>query len=207
MTYRLAIFDFDGTLADTFPFFLGAFNTVADCHGFRRLDPARIDELRHYDVRRMMDHVGLPMWKLPLAAKTFIAMMRDGAASIAPFAGVPDALRHLAAQDVRLALVSSNSEANVRAVLGAELAGLMAHVECGMSIFGKASRIRNVLREAGVAPVDAIYVGDQATDGEAARKAGVPFGAVHWGYATIESLRAAGCDEEFATPSDLYRIA
>jgi phosphoglycolate phosphatase len=35
----------------------------------------------------------------------------------------------------------------------------------------------------------------------------VAFGAVHWGYATIEALRLEGTDVEFATPQDLYRIA
>jgi phosphoglycolate phosphatase len=207
MTYRLAIFDFDGTLADSFPFFLSVFNTVADRHGFRRIDTARAGELRHHGVREVMDHVGMPMWKLPLASKTFIGMMRENAASVPTFPGIPDALRHLAAHGVRLAVVSSNSEANVRAVLGRELAGLFARFECGMSVFGKARRIRTVLRDAGIAPREAIYIGDQATDLEAAQEAGVPFGAVHWGYATIAALRAAGCDEEFETPRDLHRIA
>jgi phosphoglycolate phosphatase len=207
MTYRLAIFDFDGTLADSFPFFLSVFDTVADRHGFRRIDTSRVDELRHHGVREVMAHVGMPMWKLPLASKTFIDLMREGAASIPPFAGIPEALRHLTARGVRMAVVSSNAEANVRAVLGPELAALFTRFECGMSIFGKASRIRAVLRHAKVGPREAIYVGDQATDLEAARAAGVPFGAVHWGYATIEALRAAGCDEEFATPADLHRIA
>jgi len=43
--------------------------------------------------------------------------------------------------------------------------------------------------------------------GEAAHKAGVAFGAVHWGYATIEALRAQDCATEFVTPADLHRIA
>ena len=51
MTYRLAIFDFDGTLADSFPFFLSVFNTIADRHGFRRIatdqGPEHIERLRH----------------------------------------------------------------------------------------------------------------------------------------------------------------
>lgn len=37
MRYRLVLFDFDGTLADAFPFFLSVFNTIADRHGFKRL--------------------------------------------------------------------------------------------------------------------------------------------------------------------------
>jgi phosphoglycolate phosphatase len=46
MTYRLAIFDFDGTLADSFPFFLSVFNTIADLHGFRRIDIGNSAHLR-----------------------------------------------------------------------------------------------------------------------------------------------------------------
>ena len=207
MTYRLAIFDFDGTLADSFPFFLSVFNTIADRHGFRRIDIAKSAHLRHYGTRQMMDYVGMPAWKLPAASRTFMAMMKENAGSIALFDGIADALKHLAAQGVLLTVVSSNSEHNVRTVLGPELAALVAQFECGMSIFGKASRIRAVLKRCGTAPNEAIYIGDQGTDAEASRKAGVDFGAVHWGFATIEALREHGCAQEFITPLDLHRIA
>jgi phosphoglycolate phosphatase len=195
MNYRLAIFDFDGTLADSFPFFLSVFNTIADRHDFRRIDVEKAGQLRHYDTRQMMDHVGMPAWKLPAASRTFMAMMKESAGAIDLFDGV------------LVTVVSSNSGHNVRTVLGPELSALVARFECGMSIFGKASRIRAVLKRCGVAPGEAIYIGDQGTDAEASRKAGVDFGAVHWGYATIEALRAVGCDDEFATPAELRRIA
>jgi phosphoglycolate phosphatase len=207
MTYQLAIFDFDGTLADTFPFFLSVFNTIADRHGFRRIDVEKAGELRHHGMRQVMAHVGLPTWKLPAASRTFMAMMKENAASIALFDGVAEALRHLAEQGVLVAVVSSNSEHNVRTVLGPELAGLVVRFDCGMSVFGKASRIRAVLRRCDVAARDAIYIGDQGTDAEASRKAGVDFGAVHWGYATIEALRQHGCAHEFITPHELHLIA
>ena len=35
--YKLVIFDFDGTLADSFPWFAGVLNGVADRYGFRRV--------------------------------------------------------------------------------------------------------------------------------------------------------------------------
>ena len=207
MSYHLAIFDFDGTLADSFPFFLSVFNTIADKHGFKRIDTSRAGELRHYGTRQMMELVGMPAWKLPLASKSFIGMMKDGAHTISLFDGVADALRYLHGRGVQLTVVSSNSEHNVRTILGPELAALVLQFECGMSIFGKASRIRAVLEDRGVAAAQAIYVGDQGTDAEAARKAGVAFGAVHWGYAPIEALRRQACATEFLTPHDLRRIA
>jgi phosphoglycolate phosphatase len=207
MNYRLAIFDFDGTLADSFPFFLSVFNTIADRHGFSRIDVERAGELRHYSVRQVMHHVGMPAWKLPLASQTFMAMMQDSAHMVPLFGGIAAALRHLHERGVLLTVVSSNSEHNVRAVLGPELAALVRRFDCGMSVFGKAGRIRAVLKSCGVAPADALYIGDQALDAEAARKAGVAFGAVHWGYAAIEALRAQACVTEFVTPADLRRIA
>ena len=88
MPYQLAIFDFDGTLADSFPFFLSVFNTIADLHGFRRIDVAKAGQLRHYGMRQVMAHVGMPAWKLPAVSRTFMALMKENAGSIYLFDGV-----------------------------------------------------------------------------------------------------------------------
>jgi phosphoglycolate phosphatase len=206
-TYRLAIFDFDGTLADSFRFFAGVFNALAARHGFRPIDPDAVEQYRGASPREMMAHVGLPAWKLPFVARDFMACMRANRGAIALFDGVGEVLQVLAARGVRLALVSSNAEDNVRAVLGEDNARLFGHFECGMSIFGKAARIGRTLHEMGVPRDEAICIGDQVPDLEAARKVGVAFGAVAWGYATIESLRAHAPDEEFAQVADLLRLA
>ena len=57
-------------------------------------------------------------------------------------------------------------------------------------MFGKAARFRKVLRRTGIAARDAIAIGDEIRDLEAAQKAGVAFGAVTWGYTTAEALIA-----------------
>jgi len=43
MGYRLAIFDFDGTLANSFPWFCTVLNEVAAKHGFRRVNESEVD--------------------------------------------------------------------------------------------------------------------------------------------------------------------
>ena len=45
-TYKLVIFDFDGTLADSFPWFLKTINAVALRYHFKQIDPEQIDNLR-----------------------------------------------------------------------------------------------------------------------------------------------------------------
>lgn len=207
MKYRLAIFDFDGTLADSFPFFVRVFNQLAEKHGFKQIDPELVPTFRHYTPRQMMEMVGLPGWKLPFVARSFISLMKQNAASISLFEQVTDMLLHLANNGVTLAIVSSNSYDNVSQVLGAENVKLISQFECGMSIFGKPARIRKVLKKTGILSKEAIYIGDQVTDLEAAHDVNVAFGAVSWGYGAIESFREHSPEQEFHSVSEIRNIA
>ena len=96
---------------------------------------------------------------------------------------------------------------NISLILGPAITNLISQFECGMSIFGKAARIQKVLKKTGIPCHEAIYIGDQVADIEAARKEKVAFGAVSWGYTTIESLREHFPDEEFDSVSAIRRIA
>lgn len=133
--------------------------------------------------------------------------MREEGQHVVPFEGVDAVLRQLDASGAALALVSSNSAVNCRRVLGDDNWRRFAHVECGASIFGKRRRIARVLKSARVPRDRAIYVGDQLADAEAARAAGVAFGAVAWGYASFHSLIAAKPEAEFARLKDLGQLA
>lgn len=207
MKYRLAIFDFDGTLADSFPFFLRVFNQLARQHGFKGIDPELAPTFRHYTPRQMMELVGMPAWKLPLVARSFISLMKQNATSISLFEQVDETLLQLVNHGMVLAIVSSNSYDNISQILGPANTKLIRHFECGMSIFGKPTRIQKVLKKTGIASHEVIYIGDQVTDLEAARKVSIAFGAVSWGYGTIESLREHSPEEEFESVSAITRIA
>ncbi len=202
----LAIFDFDGTLADSFPFFLTVFNRLAEQHGFDSIDLDKAGAFRGYGARQMMQHVGMPRWKLPLVARSFLALMKENSHRISMFDGVGDMLRHLHAHNVKLAVVTSNSHDNVASILGKENMALISHLETGASIFGKAPRIARVLERSDAAHERTIYIGDQVSDLEAARKAKIAFGAVSWGYATLESLLMHRPNLVFQSVSDLKRL-
>jgi phosphoglycolate phosphatase len=205
--YKLAIFDFDGTLADTFPFFIRVFNQLAEQHGFKGIDPELAPTFRHYTPRQMMELVGMPAWKLPFVAKSFISLMKQSAASISLFEHTDEMLLDLASKGVTIAIVSSNSYDNISQILGPANTKLISQFECGMSIFGKPTRIQKVIKKTGIPYSEVIYIGDQVPDLEAARKEKIAFGAVAWGYGTIESLREHSPEEEFDNVSDIGRIA
>lgn len=204
--YRLALFDFDGTLADSFPFFVDAVNQLARQHGFRPIAPEQVPLMRGQDARRNMELLGLPSWKLPFVAAGFIQMMRRRSSSIPLFEGVGRTLRYLSDRGLVLALVTSNSLDNALQVLGPESARLFAHRQGRLPLLGKQVSIRRVLAASGITPAEAIYIGDQISDLEAARAAGVAFGAVAWGYGDIESLCQQEPQEVFRRVSDLRRL-
>jgi phosphoglycolate phosphatase len=200
--YKLLIFDFDGTLADSYPWFESVFNEVAAHYGFRRVDAAERDTLRALDARAFLASLGVPRWKLPLIARHMRALKEDSLDQIELFPGASAMLRRLAANGITLAMVSSDTEANVRQVLGAN-APLFAHYACSASLFGKAPKIRKVLRRAGIKPHEALSIGDEIRDLEAARASGVAFGAVSWGYARREALEARGPDLFFTAVEEI----
>lgn len=190
MKHRLAVFDFDGTLADSFPFFLASFSELAHAHGLRPLDRARLDELRRLDARQLMRHVGLPAWKAPLVAMHFRRLMAGRTAQIALFDGMPALLRDLAGAGVELAVLSSNSRDNVQAVLGPGLTGLIRHLDCGVSLMGKKRKLRALLARTGFAPGQTVCIGDEIRDIEAARGVRATAAAVGWGYTLPDALAA-----------------
>jgi phosphoglycolate phosphatase len=203
MRYDLAIFDFDGTLADSLPWFLDVFNEIADRFRFIRMERSELDTLRRYRPHKILRLLGIPLWKVPIIASYMRALMTRNIDRIALFEGVADVLRRLAGRRIALAVVSSNSRENVRRVLGPEVAALVDYYECGASLFGKKSKFKKVLARSGVAPTAAICIGDEIRDLEAARSAGIAFGAVSWGYNDVEALRAHSPTEVFTTPADL----
>jgi len=196
MPYALVIFDLDGTLADSFPWFLRVINDIADRFGFRRVAAEDIEGLRHASTREILSQLEVPLWKLPAIARHARRLKAEAASEILLFAGVEAMLRTLTENGVQLALVTSDSEANAREKLG-PAAVLFSHFDCSTSLFGKPAKFRRVIRRAGVEPAQVIAIGDEVRDIEAARAAGIACGAVCWGYAAPAALRALGPDHVF----------
>jgi phosphoglycolate phosphatase len=190
MKYKLVIFDFDGTLADSFPFFLRTVNILADKYNFQRIEDKDVDTLRGLDARQMMKVSKLPAWKIPFIARSFIRLMAQDIDKIQLFNGVTGLLKQLSAHGVQLAIVSSNSKENVRKVLGADIALLINQYECGTALFGKQSKFKKVMAKSGVTPAETLCIGDELRDIDAAQSVKSACGAVAWGYTRIDALQA-----------------
>jgi phosphoglycolate phosphatase len=180
--YNLVIFDFDGTLADSFPVFLEAWNVLAADHGFKTVADVDIDRLRNYSARQVIAEVGLSWWRLPLVARQLRRFMREQVDRVGLFDDVDLMLHRLKAEGVTVAIVTSNSRENVERILGDENAALIDHYSCSASLFGKRRGTRSVIKASGVSTGEVLCVGDEIRDVDVARDLGLDFAAVSWGY-------------------------
>jgi phosphoglycolate phosphatase len=203
LKYRLIIFDVDGTLADSFPWFAHVINDVADRFGFRPVAPDELETLRGCDAVTILRRLGVANWKLPMIARHMRALKAQHLHEIRLFPGVDRLLHELAQRDVVLAVVSSDAESNVRRTLGPVNASRIAFYACGASLFGKRVKFAAILKRSRILAGEAIAIGDELRDAEAARAAGIPFGAVSWGYGTVDSLRSAGPEHIFPNVEDI----
>ncbi|HWU95043.1 MAG TPA: HAD-IA family hydrolase [Sphingomonas sp.] len=200
---RLVIFDFDGTLSDSGDWFLSVVDQLAQRFRFRTVAPDQVEMLRHKSSREVIDFLGISRWKMPLIARHLRKLVGRNAHEIELFPGTPDLLERLADTGVKIALVTSNSEANARKILGEEHAARIDFYACGSSLFGKAPKFRRVLKKMGIPAAQALAIGDETRDVDAAREVGMRAGSVLWGYASEAVLTALAPDALFREPQDI----
>lgn len=197
---RLVIFDFDGTLSDSGGWFLSIMDHLAERYGFRRVDPDEVEALRRKPTRDVISALAIPRWKLPFISRYTRRLFARHAGQVQLFPGVPQMLAAIEAAGIRMAVVTSNSEANARAVLGADSAARIRWWACGASLFGKGPKFRKILKASGIPAAHTLSLGDETRDIDAARETGVQAGAVLWGYANPAAFAHLSPDIAFQTP-------
>lgn len=202
----VAIFDFDGTLADSLDLALDAYNRVAPRLRAKPIDRADLPRLRALPPREAMAEYDVSPWKLPLLVAGVRSAMRAHVDRLEPFAGVGEALRALVRAGCRCSVLSTNSTENITRFLARHDLARFEHVAGGVGMFGKARALDRLMRRAGYERARVFYVGDEARDVEAASAAGVRSVAVSWGYAGRDALAACAPTHLVDRPEDLVGL-
>ncbi len=187
MNYRLVVFDFDGTLADSMASSIEIFRTIGPKLGLKPFDD--LHAARNMSTRKLMREVGVSLWKLPKVVKAFQAAAALHAPHLKLHAGIAEALAALNARGIRLGILSSNREDNIRKCLAANgVEDLFSFVIGHPQLFGKARALRKIRKSQKLRRDEMCYVGDESRDVDAAKKVGIAIAAVAWGYHSTELL-------------------
>ena len=201
-----AIFDLDGTLADTLPACYVAFRAACEGLGGPTYTNEQIRALFGPSEEGMLQRAMPERWEegLSLLLQEYGRQLKDCSGV---FPSVTSALRLLRERGTPLALVTGKGPFTTKMSLTHfGLDGVFDAVEVG-SPQGvvKAAAIARVVARWGVAAQDVIYVGDAVADVESARQAGVVPIAAAWAPSAIGAeLAEAKPHALFASGDDFY---
>ena len=153
------------------------------------------------------DHHGISVWRLPRLVRLFHAAAAEGIEQLKLYPGLIETLAAFRDGGVRLGILSSNRDDNIRRCLrvnGAE--EFFAFVVGYPRLFGKGKALRRILRAERADSSEVLYVGDEVRDIDAARKARVASAAVTWGFHTEHLLRASHPDHVIDNPAALCEL-
>jgi phosphoglycolate phosphatase len=133
--------------------------------------------------------------------------MSEAIQQIKPFAGIPEVIEKLHGEGHELFILSSNSVPNVRTFLHERnLHTYFLEIYGGAGLFGKSSALRRLLKEQQLEKIDAVYVGDEVRDVQAAQSIDLRVVAVSWGFARLAGLEARKPTALAKDPAELMKI-
>lgn len=202
----IAIFDFDGTLADSLDVVIDEYNRLAPRFRVKGIDRNELPRLRTLGGRAALAEHHVSLWKLPFIAHAMRRALHRRVTDLQPFPGIIDALRSLEQAGCVFSVLSTNSKPNIAKFLRAHELTMFEHVAGSASMFGKAGALKQLIKRAHYERSRVYYVGDEVRDISAAKAAGVRTVAVAWGYAQREAMLAKAPDHLAETPAQLVAI-
>ena len=200
------IFDFDGTIADTFTAVVSTLNALSTEFGYRRAEPEELPALTRMEPRELAQRMGLAWHTLPALVLRVRKEMARNMPNVLPCPGIVPALTALRARGIRVGILTSNNRENVAAFLAQNPALAFDFVSTGSGLFSKQKRLARLLRKHGLALAETCYVGDETRDIEAAQALGMRMVSVAWGFSAPELLAAKQPDHLLTHPSELLSL-
>lgn len=188
------VFDFDGTLADSFGQMVDLIRKTKP-----ELSGKEIGLYREKGARVFVEEFGISMVEIVKMVMKVQKQQNKIINEAAVFVGIKELIAKLRKNKVEVGILTSNSKNNVEKWLETNKIEV-DWVRSESTIFGKEKAIIKVKSE------DMLYVGDEVRDVEACKKIGVKIVAVSWGYNTKQALIDAGANYVLDSVSELRNL-
>lgn len=199
---KTLIFDFDGTIADTFPYVLQIANTLADKFKFEIVEEFNLEKYKSMKLQDIFKEFDVPFWKLPFLVRDAQKELKKVIHKVKPIKDIVPALKSLS-RSYQMIILSSNTKNNIASFLKSHSIDIFEEIHSGSSLFGKHRQINKIIKESNLKKEDTIYIGDEYRDVESARKSGIRVIAVTWGYNSKALLKKYKPNVIIDTPGKL----
>lgn len=182
------IFDFDGTLADTIALVMRIYNEHAESFSAEKVESSELSGLRKLGYRRALKAKHIKWHHLPKLVAFVRKEMKQHMGEVQPYPGVVSMLHQLKERGVTIGVLTSNDQALVQDFFVAHGFPLFDFIVSDHSIFGKDKALYRIMSRHGLGRENVVYVGDEARDIIASKKAGIRSIGVGWGGGGREML-------------------
>lgn len=207
MRFRTVVFDFDGTIADSFTETRVIFNRLAPDYGLRTIPEDELPRLRHLTLKQFLEAYDIPKRRVPALLARGTGLMRASLPRLGMIHGMHEVLTELRKHARRFGILTSNSQPNVDLFLRNHgFRDPFDFISSTSKLTGKAKHLRAIRKTFSIPYEEMLYVGDEVRDVKASQKAGVAVAAVTWGFNSREALAKEKPDFLFDEPKDFLTL-
>ncbi len=203
------IFDFDGTLANTLSTLIDIYNNyIVKEFRCKPFDRSMLEEFQKKRPSEFMKEYGVTTIKMPFIAFRARKLLKQEMPNVEAFQGIVHLIHQLNERNIKLGIVTSNSEKNARLFLRKyNIEHCFDFVNGGKSLMSKKKALIKVIKTHKVDVKKVFYVGDEIRDIFSCREAGIPIAVVMWGNHHPELLKAHQPDWILQSPQDILDLA
>lgn len=208
MQQKVVIFDFDGTIADSFAMCIEILNKLAEENGVSDVfgKDKTIEDLRNFSLKELILKVGIPMIMLVFIIRKWQQRVASSIKDLHTFPEMKKVLQSLKKTGFTLGIISSNSKQNIETFLKLNDLELFDFVYSENNLFGKSRTFNHCLTKMNLNANEVIYVGDETRDIEAAHQSGIKIIAVTWGFNSKKLLQTYHPDFLVDKPAQILNI-
>ncbi len=206
MTKSILIFDFDGTIADTFHYIVKIANQLAPQYGYKSIAEDELDNLHDKTAKEVIAYLKVPLLKIPAILSHAKRIFHDGINDITLINGLHDVLHELHHRGFTMGIVSSNAAKNIKSFLDNHDLQIFDFLHSTTKIWSKNHSLAKLIKNKGFQRERVFYIGDETRDISAARKCGIQSIAVTWGYNSHNALAADHPTHIVDTPQELLQL-
>jgi phosphoglycolate phosphatase-like HAD superfamily hydrolase len=205
MSIKLIIFDFDGTLADTFVIVEKIIDKYKKDYNLEYLTDADIQSFRGQEIWEIIKKLEIPIIKVPFLIARIRSSLRNLIDEVKPFDGIDKVIKGLNQQGFELGIVTTNSIDIVQRFLENYNLNYFTFIKSANFFLGKSQIINDIISSKAIDKEQVIYIGDETRDIEACQSIGIKIISVTWGYQTREILSRHSPDYLVDRPDSILK--
>lgn len=206
MQKKLLIFDFDGTIADTFHLVLEIVNKHPTRYGVDGITTEEATRLKNMEIKYLLKEFNIHTFMLPIILTRIRFSLAQNLYKATPYKDISHLLHEFKQEGYTLGIVSSNSIPKIKAFLKKYELDIFDFVYAQNNFFSKNTMLSRAIKKHNFIPENVLYIGDEVRDIYAGKKANLKVCSVSWGYNSKSLLEKHNPDFIVDTGEELQQV-